>query len=333
MRKRVVICGFGFMGQTHAGNILKTNELELAGIVTRSSRKKLKPVAGNLDAGSLDWSRLEKIPFFTTLPEALDNCAFDAAVIAVPTALHADFAMECIRHGKHIFLEKPICANQREAAEIIAASAEKNIICHIGHCLRLFPAYRFLQQIYTEKSYGKLKYLKLFRRTAVPDWGAWKNMDTSLEAITGPVFDLNIHDIDFALHLTGLPENLTARKEAYDSKLFRVNWQSADGTLIEIEGGFAGQAGFAFRAGFMAYFEKAIVEYSTDASEPLVIACNGKSEAVKLPDDDAYQLEIQAFAQALNSEKACCCTPGEAAQALEICLKTVESLNSAGNDD
>ena len=91
-------------------------------------------------------------------------------------------------------------------------------------------------------------------------------------------------------------------------------------------GGFAGQAGFAFRAGFMAYFEKAIVEYSTDASEPLVIACNGKSEAVKLPDDDAYHLEIQAFAQALNREKACCCTPGEAAQALEICLKTVESL-------
>lgn len=325
-KKNIIICGFGFMGQTHAANILKSSNARLAGVVTRTAREAVKPVAGNVDTAAFDWRLLDDVPFFSNLSDAFKNCDFDAAVVAAPTALHAEFAREMLQHGKDIFLEKPLCSGFAEAQELIALAEQSQRVFHIGHCLRFLVEYRFLSSVYAGKKYGKLKYLKLIRRTGVPNWGTWKDKDTTLGSITGPVFDLNIHDVDFAIKLLGEPENITAVKEEYSSKLFKAYWQNNAGTAVELEGGFAEQSSYPFRCGYTAVFEDAVLEYNSQSTQTLQLSDNEKSEPVVLTAQDAYALEMESFIQELYGRESVHCSVKEAAQAVKVCQQIIDLL-------
>ena len=326
MKKRIVICGFGFMGQTHAANIFKSSGLTLAAIVNPTAKENKKPVTGNQDTGTFDWKLLDDVPFYPTLQQAFDSCEFDAAVICSPTVFHASAAIDCLRHGKDVFLEKPLCSNMAEAENMIAAANECKKVFHIGHCLRFFAEYSYLRSVCKSEKYGKLKHLKLMRRTGVPSWGAWKDKDTTLKSVTGPVFDLNIHDVDFALSLTGTPENISAAGEPGGEKLFTAQWQSSSGTTIMIEGGFSDQPAYPFRAGYTAFFENATLEYNSIAANPLVLSTGEKSETVTLAPQDGYQLEMQAFEEGLFGRNTDHCTPEEAACAVDVCRKVMDLL-------
>ena len=326
MKKKVIICGFGFMGQTHAANILKSEHLILAGVVNPTVKEKIKPIAGNINTAAFDWKLLDDVPFFTTLQDALESCDFDAAVISSPTLFHASEAEECLKHGKHVFLEKPLCATPEEAERLITAARTGNCVFHVGHCLRFFPEYSFLKTVCTDGRFGKLKHLKLLRRTGVPSWGAWKNKDTSLSSITGPVFDLNIHDVDFALHLLGKPTGIISVQAGYDDKTFDTLLKYPDNVNIEISGGFSSCSTYPFRAGYTAVFENAVLEFDTRSADTPVLSTNEKSETVALTPADGYQLEMDSFARALNGEDTPHCSITEAAEAVYCCLAIIDSL-------
>ncbi len=326
MKKKIVICGFGFMGQTHCANILKNENAVIAAIVNTTGKDGIKPISGNIKTASMDWDLLNDIPFFTNLSDCLDNCGFDAAVIATPTANHLAMASELLRHNKHIFIEKPLCATAEEARQLLANAAKTNCIFHVGHCLRFFPEYQYLSSVYRKKQYGKLKYLKLVRRTGVPVWGAWKNKDTSLKSITGPVFDLNIHDVDFALKLLGSPGKITAVKEKYSEKLFRAYWENSSGTAVEIEGGFAEQPAYPFRSGYAAVFEEAILEYNSQGQGAPILSRQDKSEPILLSAQDSYMQEINAFIKNICGEKTEYCPVEEAAEAVKVCYQIINAL-------
>ena len=64
MKKKILICGFGFMGQTHCANILQNKNATIAGIVNTTGKDGVKPISGNIKTVSMDWSLLNNIPFF-----------------------------------------------------------------------------------------------------------------------------------------------------------------------------------------------------------------------------------------------------------------------------
>ena len=70
--KRVIVCGFGFMGQNHTANVLRCKDLELAAVVDSTPKSEIKPVKGNVSTGAFDWNKLQDIQFYPSLSEALD---------------------------------------------------------------------------------------------------------------------------------------------------------------------------------------------------------------------------------------------------------------------
>ena len=72
MPKRIVVVGFGFMGQTHTFNVCSHPELELAGIVSLEEPVTyLKQAAGNLVVDHVTPEMLAGVPHFLDLPDAL----------------------------------------------------------------------------------------------------------------------------------------------------------------------------------------------------------------------------------------------------------------------
>ncbi|ANY67451.1 oxidoreductase [Paenibacillus sp. BIHB 4019] len=65
---------------------------------------------------------------FTDLEEMAKSDQVDAVYIASPTSHHAQHAITCMKHGKHVLVEKPIASNAREMREMIAAAKENKVL-------------------------------------------------------------------------------------------------------------------------------------------------------------------------------------------------------------
>lgn len=297
--KRIIVCGFGFMGQTHTANIFRHPDLELAAVVDFTPKSAIKPVSGNLKNDAMDWEKLQEIPFFPTLTEALSSTQADAVLIAAPTRFHFPLAMEAIKSGKHVFVEKPLCFRVDEGTALLHAVQGKNLVFQVGHCVRFIPAYRTLRKIFQEQTYGKLRFLDLLRMTGTPNWGAWKNLDVSLTSVSGPLFDLNIHDIDYALSLLGEPQRMTAAKtEPFDS-LFHSEWDYPDCT-IQIKGGFMLPSTVPFRSAFRAVFDHAVLEYDSRIGNSITVSSEKECSKMDCSAPNSYYYEeLDEFASAM----------------------------------
>ena len=65
---------------------------------------------------------------YTELTEMATSANVDAVYIASPNAFHAEQAILCMNHGKHVLCEKPIASNAAETQAMIAAAKENKVL-------------------------------------------------------------------------------------------------------------------------------------------------------------------------------------------------------------
>jgi predicted dehydrogenase len=65
---------------------------------------------------------------FTDLEVMAKSGELDAVYIASPNSLHAEHAIVCMNHGKHVLCEKPIASNSNELKEMITAAKKNNVL-------------------------------------------------------------------------------------------------------------------------------------------------------------------------------------------------------------
>ena len=61
------------------------------------------------------------VPYFSTIEEMLRTVECDAVYIGTPVACHYEQAMLALKHGKHVFIEKPLARNEKEARALVDA--------------------------------------------------------------------------------------------------------------------------------------------------------------------------------------------------------------------
>ena len=108
---RFGILGSGFIALTHAEALHRADAAELTAIAGGSKAEELADQYG---------ARLE--PSVQSLIEAGD---IDAVVVCTPHALHAPQAIECLEHGKHVLVEKPMACSEEQCLSMIK-SAERS---------------------------------------------------------------------------------------------------------------------------------------------------------------------------------------------------------------
>ena len=65
--------------------------------------------------------------------EMLDKEDLDGVVIAVPHTAHFDVAMDALRSGCHLMLEKPMVVESRHAATLLEESVQRNLEIVVGY--------------------------------------------------------------------------------------------------------------------------------------------------------------------------------------------------------
>jgi predicted dehydrogenase len=167
---RVAVIGAGIMGANHARIARQTVGIELVGVVDADRAR-----ARAAGAGGAALSSLDELP------------AVDLAVVAVPTARHADVALELIERGVHLLVEKPLAGSVADARSIVDAADAAGLILAVGHVERFNPAVIELPRLLEEPQHITAKRVSPY----------------SARISDGVIHDLMIHDIDIVASLAG----------------------------------------------------------------------------------------------------------------------------------
>ena len=176
----VGIIGYGYWGPNLTRNFFEIPMSELVAIAdTKDDRlQRAKSIYPSIVTTN------EYTEFF--------NMDLDAAIISTPPATHYPIAKDCLEHGLHVLIEKPMTLKSEHAQELIELAASKDLILMVGHTFEYNGAVIALKQYIDSGELGEIFYLDAARLNL----GLFQRDSNVL-------WDLAPHDISILLYLLG----------------------------------------------------------------------------------------------------------------------------------
>ncbi|NLX20149.1 MAG: Gfo/Idh/MocA family oxidoreductase [Phycisphaerae bacterium] len=306
---KVGLIGLGFMGYTHY-QIYKKNRRAKVVAIGDYNRDKLEgdwsSVGGNLGDMAREKEDLSGIKTYANPLDMLGDPNVDVVDICLPTDLHHDMAIQALKSGKHVFSEKPMARNFKEAQEIAKAAGRAKGFYMVGHCIRFWPEYEVAKQIVDSGKYGRVEEVFL-RRVANPPTYGDKNWFMNATRSGGGELDLHIHDADYALYLLGKPKRVWAWGSKGPSggiDVVHAGLEYPRNVHVNIIGGWAYHAPFPFNMEFCIRCEKATLHYDMQEGKPLTIyTAAGKVIVPKVPAGTGWERELDYFLKCVEKNE------------------------------
>lgn len=131
--------------------------------------------------------------------DAVDRSSIDAAIVALPNALHAPVAISLLERGIHVLIEKPMATSTGDCQRMIAAAEAANLRLAVGHMYRFNPAYLWMKTLADSGILGSIRNIEL--RTGGPFAWPLKSLGLWQKAMAGGgvLIDLGIHFLDLLI--------------------------------------------------------------------------------------------------------------------------------------
>lgn len=117
---------------------------------------------------------------YATYEAMLNDPQVDAIIIAVSDAFHVPAAVQAVKAGKHVLVEKPLSHSIEECQELMETAKQASVLVQVAHMKRFDPGIEFARSFIREKM-GDLLALK-----------AWYGDSTHRYAMTDNVQPLPI---------------------------------------------------------------------------------------------------------------------------------------------
>tara|TARA_B100000315_G_scaffold259079_1_gene313512 strand:- start:1160 stop:2188 length:1029 start_codon:yes stop_codon:yes gene_type:complete len=170
----VGVVGVGSFGQHHARIYAEHSVARLVGVFD-SSVERAREIAQRYECGQ-----------FSDLGSLL--AAVDAVSLVIPAVDHAKIAKQCLEHGVHVLVEKPIATIVEDGKQCVALAEERRCVYQVGHLERFNAALLSLKDMITAPYFIDSHRFSEF---------SGRSMDVDV------VLDLMIHDLDLLLWLVG----------------------------------------------------------------------------------------------------------------------------------
>lgn len=152
MRIRIGIIGYGYWGPNLLRNFAASPLFEVVALAERRSEARER--ASRALPGLLCYEEAEALVVAPDL---------DAVVIATPVATHFGLARAALLSGKHVLVEKPICATAAEAEELVAIAARTGRVLMVDHTFLFTGAVQCIKQSVGSGRLGKVCYFDSMR--------------------------------------------------------------------------------------------------------------------------------------------------------------------------
>jgi predicted dehydrogenase len=305
---RAGVIGAGAFGRLHAQKYASLPGVKLVGIADTSEDRAQGLASEFMVTAFAGWRCM--------LPHV------DVVTIAAPARFHGEIGVACLNQGKHVFVEKPLAANLREADALIRVAERQGLVLHTGHQERFVMRHLGLFD-------SKVIPLKIESHRAAPFNP--RNTDVSV------VLDLMIHDLDLVHQLN--PADIVSLQSDQRSIYGRSDEVSAD---IVLDGGmqvelFASRMADA-RKRFMRItypdgeiFIDFLTRQMTNTTPRKLRALGSVSDiqGMPCPSTDPLGHGVAQFLRSVRENKPAAIAPLEARRALETALAILDAAKIA----
>lgn len=157
--------------------------------------------------------KAEKVgcPFVADLDELLSREDVDAVIVCTSTDLHKEVIIKAANAGKHIFTEKVLCFNEKDALEVAKAVRDNKVKFTISFPWKTRGDFQWIKNAVDEGLFGKVNYCRMrnAHNGASSDWLP----DTFYDKKTcggGAMMDLGAHSMYILNWLLGAPEKASS---------------------------------------------------------------------------------------------------------------------------
>ena len=226
---KVALIGAGYIANYHARGLQSIPGVEIAAVAA-------VPLVS-----AQDFAKKYGIAFATDDAVSLaKNEEIDAVVIATPNKFHAPFAIEFLKSGKDVFLEKPMAVNAKEGILIKETAEANNRLVMVGHMWRFDTDVNFVKKVVDSGKLGKIIKTKgygIHENWGPAGWFAQKEL-----AGGGALADMGVHAIDTVRYLLDDPKpvKVYAKIGTYygdydvdDTGMVLISWDNGTESIIE----------------------------------------------------------------------------------------------------
>lgn len=334
---RVAIVGAGVIGKWHAHVMDEVDGVQLAAVVDIIPER----------AKSLADSR--SVPGFDSLADALEGVDFDAVAICVPSGLHAGIAVDALKAGKHVMIEKPVDIDLDRVDEIEREHTKAGTVLTVVSQHRFDPSTEAVFAAIERGDLGRITSgiasCAWWRSQEYYDSGDWRGT-WALDG-GGALINQSVHTIDLLLGAMGRATEVFAfadtlaheRVEVEDTAVAVVRFES--GALGVIHGTTAAAPGLSARLqihgdkGSAVIDDDALVTLITKTDDgvtdlastvPDRSSATGSSEPGAL--SDAHHDQYRNFLAAIGGDEEIRVGLAEGRAALAIILAVYESART-----
>lgn len=248
---RTALVGCGAWGRNLLREIAASPNAELVAVVDPSE-----------EALAFARAVVPEVTLARTLGEALAH-GVDAIVIASPPARHSEHALDALRAGAHVFVEKPLTTDAASAEVLVREARRTGRIAMVGHLMRFHPGIERLLALVHEGRLGAVRHGISTRLSARRSEGS-------------VVWALAPHDLSLWRAVTGVPLLRADVKEPErDVAILRL--EAETGLVCHIE---LSRAHSVRERRFIVVGERAFAIFDDGGERPTLSVCERRAPAL-----------------------------------------------------
>jgi len=213
------VIGLGWFGEVHADTLASMPGIELAAVCTRRPER-LREIADRYGVPRR----------YTDYRQLLADPEVDALSVVTHVDDHRQIAVDALRAGKHVLVEKPMAPNVRECDEILAAARDARGLFMVGHICRFDPRVVLAKQAIDEGRIGRI--ISMHARRNLSKTIGRQVLD-KISALMGD----GIHDADLMLWFSGARPLSVYAQEVHPGP---NRYPDAGWAMFRLEGGAVG---------------------------------------------------------------------------------------------
>lgn len=132
---RIALAGAGAFGIKHLDALRLIDGIQVTSLIGRDLAK-TREVAAKYGIGHVT----------TGLAESLARDDVDAVILCTPTQMHASQTLACLKAGKHVQVEIPLCDVLAEGEAVVRAAQASGLVAMCGHTRRFNPSHQWVNR-------------------------------------------------------------------------------------------------------------------------------------------------------------------------------------------
>jgi predicted dehydrogenase len=148
-----------------------------------------------------DYAKRHNVPrFYSRASDLINDKEINAVYIATPPGSHAEYAIEVIKAGKPVYIEKPMAVNYSECLKINKAAEKFKVPVFVAYYRRALPGFLLVKELIENGSIGKVLFVQihLFKYASHDEKSgklSWR-VDPEISG-GGHFFDMASHQLDW----------------------------------------------------------------------------------------------------------------------------------------